>query len=176
MLGGGYSARLNAEIRIKRGLSYGASARLTPARTTGSFRASAQTKNESAVGVLGLIDAELGKLAAEPASAEELKARKSTLVGDYGRDLATSGGLADILGNLALYGVPLEEVGRYTAKVGRHPRRGAGLQPGADLLPPASSSPATLRRSPRPEGEAPEPGGDPERRARPGQPDAAEGQ
>ena len=117
VLGGGYSARLNAEIRIKRGLSYGASARLTTARTTGSFRASAQTKNESAVEVLGLIDDELAKLAAVPASADELKARKSTLVGDYGRDLATSGGLADILGNLALYGVPLDEISHYTAKV-----------------------------------------------------------
>jgi zinc protease len=117
VLGGGYSARLNQEIRIKRGLSYGASARLATARTTGSFRASAQTKNESAGQVLELMNAELAKLAAEPASAEELKARKSTLVGDYGRDLATSGGLADILGNFALYGVPLDEVSRYTAKV-----------------------------------------------------------
>ncbi len=117
VLGGGYSARLNQEIRIKRGLSYGARASLSTARTTGSFRASAQTKNESAPEVLDLINAELTKLAAAPAGAEELKARKSVLVGDYGRDLATSGGLADILGNLALYGVPLEEIGRYTAKV-----------------------------------------------------------
>lgn len=117
VLGGGYSARLNAEIRIKRGLSYGASARLSAARSTGSFRASAQTKNESAPQVLDLMDAELRRLAAEPATADELKARKSTLIGDYGRELATSGGLADILGNFALYGVPLDEVGRYTAKV-----------------------------------------------------------
>jgi zinc protease len=117
VLGGGYSARLNQEIRIKRGLSYGARASLSAARTTGSFRASAQTKNESAAEVLDLINAELTKLATAPAAADELKARKSVLVGDYGRDLATSGGLADILGNLALYGVPLDEVGRYTGKV-----------------------------------------------------------
>jgi len=117
VLGGGYSARLNQEIRIKRGLSYGARASLSTARTTGSFRASAQTKNESAPEVLDLINAELTKLASTPAGADELKARKSVLVGDYGRDLATSGGLADILGNLALYGVPLDEVGRYTGKV-----------------------------------------------------------
>ncbi|HET6972141.1 MAG TPA: insulinase family protein, partial [Phenylobacterium sp.] len=117
VLGGGYSARLNEEIRIKRGLSYGASARLSAARTTGSFRASAQTKNESAPQVLDLIDAEMRKLAAEPASADELKARKSTLEGEYGRELATSGGLADILGNYALYGIPLDEIGRYTSKV-----------------------------------------------------------
>jgi zinc protease len=117
VLGGGYSARLNQEIRIKRGLSYGARASLSTARTTGSFRASAQTKNESAGEVLDLINAELAKLAAAPAGAEELKARKSVLVGDYGRDLATSGGLADILGDYALYGVPLDEVTRYTTKV-----------------------------------------------------------
>jgi len=117
VLGGGYSARLNQEIRIKRGLSYGARASLSTARTTGSFRASAQTKNESAPEVLDLINAELTKLAAAPAGADELKARKSVLVGDYGRDLATSGGLADILGNLALYGVSLDEIGRYTGKV-----------------------------------------------------------
>jgi len=117
VLGGGYSARLNQEIRIKRGLSYGARASLSTARTTGSFRASAQTKNESAAEVLDLINAELTKLGSASAGPDELKARKSVLVGGYGRDLATSAGLADVLGNLALYGVPLDEVTRYTAKV-----------------------------------------------------------
>jgi zinc protease len=117
VLGGGYSARLNQEIRIKRGLSYGASARLSAARTTGSFRAVAQTKNESAPQVLDLIQTEMNRLAHEPASAAELTARKSVLIGSFGRELATADGLATILGNLALYGVPLDEVGRYTAKV-----------------------------------------------------------
>lgn len=117
VLGGGYSARLNQEIRIKRGLSYGANSALRPQRTTGVFRAAAQTKNESAVQVLDLMKAELTRLGAEPAGAEELKARKSVLVGGFGRELATSGGLATILGNLALYEVPLDEIGAYTAKV-----------------------------------------------------------
>ncbi|MFN3521305.1 MAG: M16 family metallopeptidase [Phenylobacterium sp.] len=117
VLGGGYSARLNQEIRIKRGLSYGAGSSLAPRRTTGAFVARAQTKNESAPEVLDLIRAEMKGLAAAPPGAEELKARKSVLIGGYGRQLATSGGLANILGNLALYGVPLDEVARYTAKV-----------------------------------------------------------
>jgi zinc protease len=46
-----------------------------------------------------------------------MKARKSVLVGSFGRELATTGGLADILGNLALYGLPLEEMTLYTRKV-----------------------------------------------------------
>ncbi|CAN7146835.1 pitrilysin family protein [Phenylobacterium sp. LjRoot219] len=117
VLGGGYSARLNQEIRVKRGLSYGASARFSANRTTGLFRAGAQTKNESAPVVLGLIDEQMKGLAAAPPKPEELTARKSTLVGGFGRELATTGGLADILGNLALYGVPLDEVKVYTTKV-----------------------------------------------------------
>ena len=67
--------------------------------------------------MLGLIQAEMTKLAATPAGPEELKARKSVLIGGFGRELATTGGLADILGNLAVYGVPLDEVGLYTRKV-----------------------------------------------------------
>jgi zinc protease len=117
VLGGGYSARLNQEIRIKRGLSYGANSRLAGQRTTGLFRAAAQTKNESAPEVLDLIEAELKRLAQAPAGADELKARKSVLIGGYGRELATTGGLADILGNLALYDLPLSEVSAYTGKV-----------------------------------------------------------
>jgi zinc protease len=117
VLGGGYSARLNEEIRIKRGLSYGAASSLSARRTTGSFSARAQTKNESAPQVLRLIQGEMTRLAEAPPGAEELKARKSVLVGGYGRNLATTGGLADILGDLALYGVPLDEIAAYTGKV-----------------------------------------------------------
>jgi len=117
VLGGGYSSRLNQEIRIKRGLSYGAGSSLSPRAAIGGFTATVQTKNESAAQVVGLIKDELNRLAAEPASAPELAARKSVLVGDFGRDLGTSGGLADILGNLAIYGIPLNEIQAYTGKV-----------------------------------------------------------
>ena len=117
VLGGGYSARLNSEIRIKRGLSYGASSRYTAQVSTGQFRASAQTKNESAVEVLDLIRGQMRDLMTTTATAEELKARKSSLIGGYGRNLATTDGLADILGNLALFKVPLNELSAYADKV-----------------------------------------------------------
>lgn len=117
VLGGGYSARLNQEIRIKRGLSYDASAWLSPRQTTGSFRTSSQTRNETAGQVLDLINTELARLGREPVNGDELAARKSILAGNYGRALATSSGLADILGNYALYGVPLNELSLYTSNV-----------------------------------------------------------
>ena len=117
LLGGGYSSRLNLEIRVKRGLSYGASSNLAAYRSTGSFRAAAQTKNETAVQVMDLIVEQMTSLATTPASMDDLTARKSDLVGGYGRRLATASGLADTLGNLALYGVPLDEITRYTTRV-----------------------------------------------------------
>ncbi len=117
LLGGGYSSRLNLEIRVKRGLSYGASSALSANRTTGSFRAAAQTKNETAPQVLDLIVEQMAQLGATAATVDELTARKANLVGSYGRNLATTGGLANTLGNLALYGVPLDEITRYTTRV-----------------------------------------------------------
>ncbi|MDP1617572.1 pitrilysin family protein [Phenylobacterium sp.] len=117
VLGGGYSARLNQEIRIKRGLSYGAGSSLSARRSAGAFHAQAQTKNESAPEVVDLIAAEMTRLAAEPVSADELKARKSVLIGGFGRALGTAGGLGGVLGDLAVQDVPLEEIGAYTAKV-----------------------------------------------------------
>ena len=117
ILGGGYSARLNQEIRVKRGLSYGASSSLTARQLTGAFTTTTQTKNESAAEVVSLVKAEMAKMAAEAPAADEMTARKSVLVGGYGRSLATTDGLAGVLGGLALYGIPLTEVQDYTAKV-----------------------------------------------------------
>jgi zinc protease len=117
ILGGGYSARLNQEIRIKRGLSYGANSSLTARQSTGAFTATTQTKNESAAEVVSLVKAEMARMAEAPPPADEMTARKSVLIGGYGRSLATTDGLASILGNLALYGIPLTEVQAYTGKV-----------------------------------------------------------
>ncbi len=117
VLGGGYSARLNAEIRVKRGLSYGASSALSTRRTTGTFRAQAQTKNETAVEVLDLILEQLNRMSSQPPEFDELQSRKSNLIGNYGRNLATTEGLANTLGSLALYDVPLVEMNAYAEKV-----------------------------------------------------------
>jgi zinc protease len=117
VLGGGYSARLNEEIRVKRGLSYGASSSLTARRDMGAFTAQVQTRNETAAEVIGLIKAQMSAVAAAPPTADELAARKASLVGDYGRALGTTAGLAADLGDLALYGLDLNEIGAYTGKV-----------------------------------------------------------
>ena len=105
------------EIRVKRGLSYGAGSSITARRTLGAFTAQAQTKNDAAPQVAGLLREGMAGLGAAPPSPEELAARKSSLVGDYGRGIGTAAGLAGALDELALYGIDLSEIKSYTDKV-----------------------------------------------------------
>jgi zinc protease len=117
VLGGGYSARLNEEVRIKRGLSYGAGSRVDARSGLGLFTASAQTKNASAAEVASLVLQEAKALGSSPLPEGELAARKASLTGGYGRTIDTSAGMAAVLTGDALYGAPLSEVALYPEKI-----------------------------------------------------------
>jgi zinc protease len=113
----GYSGRLNWEIRVKRGLSYGAGSNLDMRRSAGSFMASAQTKNQSGAEVASLTLAEISKLATGDLLDSELSPRKSSLLGGFARSMETTGGLVGQFASLAMYGVPLDEINHYVAAV-----------------------------------------------------------
>jgi len=117
VLGTGYSSRLNQEIRIKRGLSYGAGSAFELRRDVGPFSASAQTKNESASDVAVIIIDELNRMVSTVVSETELTPRKAVLIGGFGRSLETASGLATRIGGLALYGLPLEDINKYVSGV-----------------------------------------------------------
>jgi zinc protease len=116
-LGNGFISRLNREIRIKRGLSYGAHSSLDARREVGPFTASAQTKNESAAEVAKLLVTELKRLGTDPVQGDELKSRKAVLTGSYARDLETNEGLAGKLSSLATYNLPLERLNQFIPKI-----------------------------------------------------------
>jgi zinc protease len=113
----GYSGRLNQEIRIKRGLSYGAGSSLDARRDVGPFVASAQTKNESGAQVADLLLGELGRLSSSPPTDVELTPRKAVLIGNFSRNLETANGLVSQIASLALYGLSLDEINRYINNV-----------------------------------------------------------
>ena len=110
VLGGGFSSRLSQEIRIRRGLSYSASSALDARPGGGSLRAVVQTKNESAAEVVMLVQAELDRLAATPVGADELAARKATLIGDFSRSVETTAGLSAAVKSLIVAGLPAAEL------------------------------------------------------------------
>jgi zinc protease len=113
----GYSGRLNWEIRVKRGLSYGAGSQLDMRRSAGSFMASAQTKNPSGAEVASLALAEIGKLATGELLDSELSTRKASLLGGFARSMETTNGVVSQFGSLAMYGLPLDEINRYIGNV-----------------------------------------------------------
>ena len=112
-LGTGFVSRLNREIRIKRGLSYGARSAIDSRRGGGSFVASAQTKNPSAAEVAGLLQSELKRLGTEPVQGDELKSRQAVLTGGYARNLETNRGLVAQIASLVTYDRPLDTVNKF---------------------------------------------------------------
>jgi zinc protease len=116
-LGNGFGSRLNREIRIKRGLSYGARSSLDTRRDSGAFTASAQTKNESAAEVALLLQAELKRLETDAVQGDELKSRQALLTGNYARSLETDLGFANQIGGLAVFNLPLDTLDKFIPSV-----------------------------------------------------------
>lgn len=110
VLGGGYSSRLNREIRIKRGLSYGAGSAFDARRQASVLHAAVQTKNASAAEVVALVQAQFDILAAAPVPDDELAARKAMLIGGFSRSVETTDGLAGQVAALIVEGRPAAEL------------------------------------------------------------------
>ncbi|MBW8303885.1 MAG: insulinase family protein, partial [Brevundimonas sp.] len=117
LLGGGYSSRLNQEVRIKRGLSYGAGSSLGARADEGVFTASAQTRNDAVPEVAALILEEIGRMGSERVSETELSPRRAVMIGGFGRSLETVDGLGGFIASLALYDLPMSELAAYAGNV-----------------------------------------------------------
>ncbi|MDQ2747140.1 MAG: insulinase family protein [Acidobacteriota bacterium] len=117
VLGGGYSARLNEEIRIKRGLSYGAGSSFTWRIDQSNFATRGQTKNISAAEVAELTVKEIEKMATGDIELAELTPRKLSLTGGFGRELSTNGALTQRLIELYAFNLKPQFFGSYIADV-----------------------------------------------------------
>ena len=117
LLGGSFTSRLNQEIRIKRGLSYGTRSSLGVRREAGLFTASAQTRNDAAVEVSDLILAEIARLSTTRPTDSELSTRQAILTGAFGQSLETVDGVGALVANLALYDLPMSDLAAYVGNV-----------------------------------------------------------
>ncbi|MBK8811433.1 MAG: insulinase family protein [Acidobacteria bacterium] len=116
ILGGGYSSRLNQEIRIKRGLSYGAGSGFSWRNGTANFATRTQTKDESAAEVAEIVVNEIKRLAETEAAKIEINPRKLVITGDYSREFETTAELAETVG--AVYGYQLSPFEMTTFNIG----------------------------------------------------------
>ncbi|HEY0613400.1 MAG TPA: pitrilysin family protein [Candidatus Elarobacter sp.] len=113
----GYSGRLNQEIRVKRGLSYGAGASLTARREPGTFFAATLVDHARAAEATDVTLAAIRSLADAPASDEDLVTRKATVTGNFFRTIETVDGITGSLAEHVLYDVPLAEMREFAHRV-----------------------------------------------------------
>ena len=113
----GYSGRLNQEIRVKRGLSYGASATLSARRMPGLFAASTLVDHTRAAEAVEVTLAAIRSLADFPPTDADLITRKAALTGAFHRGIETIDGIASALSEYVLYDVALDELHDFVPRV-----------------------------------------------------------
>ena len=113
----GYSGRINQEIRVKRGLSYGASASFAPRRLPALFGVSTLIDHARAVEATNVTLATLRSLVDQPPSDADLVSRKATVTGGFYRGIETIDGVAAALAEHVLFDLPPDDLQRFPATI-----------------------------------------------------------
>ena len=113
ILGGGFSSRLNAEIRVRKGLTYDATSVVDERGGGGLFSATAEGDVSVAPEIARLMLGQLHSIGSRPPSPDELAARKAALTGQALEGGRTGADLADRLADDELYGRGLGELRNY---------------------------------------------------------------
>jgi zinc protease len=117
ILGGGFTSRLMKEIRVVRGLSYGARSILRQLKEGGVFYVFTYTKNETLREALDVALEELEKLRTVAVDAEELESSERYISGLFPFQLETNSQLARWLTELSFYGLGKEFVENYRSDI-----------------------------------------------------------
>lgn len=117
VLGGGFSSRVNQNLREEKGYTYGANANLAASRTGGHVQAGADVRNEVTGAALKEFFHEFERLGSEPVLARELDDTKRYVAGGYLIANQMQGAVAATLANNWLAGLPPEFLGEYVPKI-----------------------------------------------------------
>lgn len=115
--GGRFTSMLNTELRIKSGLSYGASAQVQRPRQPGASVISSFTKTESTKAAIDLAIATLDRLHKDGLDAATIESAKRYVAGQHAPSLETAPQLAAQLVDMVLYGDSRESVDRYLGDI-----------------------------------------------------------
>ncbi len=117
ILGGGASSRMFVNIREKQGFAYHASSHHAPMKEAGLFSANTQVREEVLEAAIKAVQDEIGRMAKEPVTAQELTDVKNYLNGNFVMSLANQSGLANQLVGLKMNGVSNEYLEQYVTRV-----------------------------------------------------------
>jgi len=119
VLGGGFTSRLMDEIRVNRGLSYGARSTLSHLKHGGLFGVMTYTKNKTLRETIDVALDQVKRLRTEKISDSELTNSKKYITGLFPFDLETNNDLANWLLEISYYNLPRDYVDTYCEKINR---------------------------------------------------------
>lgn len=106
IFGGSYNSRLNTEVRVKKGLTYGANSVFDTLLEAGDLLASTFTRTETTVAAVQLVVDQIKGMASGNLKADELTFAQNYLVGVYPIQTETPDQVASRVLTVAHYGLP----------------------------------------------------------------------
>lgn len=108
ILGGGFTSRINMNIREDKGYAYGARAGFSYTKHTGTFRASSSVRTDVTGPSLREIAKEIANMRASDPTAEELQREQNAVLLAMPARFATASRIMGSYSNLVFYGLPLD--------------------------------------------------------------------
>jgi zinc protease len=115
--GGGFVSRLMQEIREKRGLAYSVSSYFYPAKNSGYFIASMQTRKDQSNESVKLLGDTIEKFIEEGPTEDEVIAAKNNLINGFPLRLDSNSKLLENLSAIAWLDLPLDTLDEWTNQV-----------------------------------------------------------
>lgn len=117
LLGGGFSARVNQNLRERHGWTYGAGSTFTAQRGAGMLFINSSVRTNATDSALVESVREYWRVVEEPIPAAELEGAMGNLAGSFPATVQTVQGLAQRMQTLLVWGLPLDFYGSYAPRL-----------------------------------------------------------
>ena len=115
--GGSFDSRLMAEVREKRGLTYGVYSYLVPRDLAATYMGSVASANDKMAEAVQVIRDEWHRMATEGVTEKELQDAKTYLTGAYPLRFDGNGPIASIMVGMQIQGLPIDYIATRNDKV-----------------------------------------------------------
>jgi zinc protease len=117
ILGGGFTSRINTNLRERRGFTYGAGTSNAALQNAGTFYASSSVRTNATDSALAEVMNEYNRIVAEQVPGAEYQAALNNLVASFPASVQSVQELANRLQTLLIYGMPLDYYNTYRERL-----------------------------------------------------------
>ncbi len=115
--GSGFTSRLVKQVRVQRGYAYSVGSSFSPMADKGPFLISLQTRGNQSDDAIKVAREQLTAFMQSGPDEEEIKASKLNITGGFPLRVASNASIVEYLAVIGFYGLPLDYLDTFTAKV-----------------------------------------------------------